>query len=512
MRDLSNFVWRKPSFLLINFGMEALGVRQLASFLKKLECKVNVLFLEHAMDSNHSYIYADLVAKFVLDKKIDIVGISCMTGHYYAARSITRLIKSQSKGPLVIWGGVHPTTCAEECIIGGGADLVFNASAEKSLEELLSGTDPRDVTNIAFKSNEELINNYSDIYIYPPDIMPFPDFEFNDHFIINDNQIKKLDDNLFRERYPWKGTHYYAITARGCPYHCAYCCNIYHGHFKRKSVDYFIQELHYIEKKVPFFQTLSIQDDSIFMQNISWIEEFSEKYKREINKPLRAALMPRFAVPEKLEPLAAAGLTYVGIGLQGSSRLNREIYGRKETSESFLRAVDNYSRFGIAGRVDVIVDNPYEREDDLMEIARTLNEVPKPFPISVFTLTLFPGTKMARKAQEDGIASLFAGDAYIPDLGLNKNSANTYKTPEHWKRLFNNYLPNLPKNICNYLINNINNQNLRHKIVKYSPWANIVRAIGTKLRDLSPRRFDISLKYFKRIVWLLRHACDGSHN
>ena len=47
MMNIAEFEWDKPKVLLINFGMEALGARLLSSFLKKLKCKVNVLFLQH---------------------------------------------------------------------------------------------------------------------------------------------------------------------------------------------------------------------------------------------------------------------------------------------------------------------------------------------------------------------------------------------------------------------------------------------------------------------------------
>lgn len=500
MKNISNFDWNRPSILLISFGMEALGVRNLSAFLKKMKCKVNILFLEHALAKDLSYCYRDLIAYFINYNRYDIVGFSCMTGDFYEACSITESIKLLKNRPIIIWGGVHATTCHDECLIQGKADIVFKGPAEKSLNELLSGSPLNKVSNIAYINNKEIISKYDKIQLYDPDSMPFPDYDFEDHFIIEDRNIVRLDVNIFRERYQWGGTHYFAITARGCPYNCAYCCNIYRGNYQRKSVNYFMEELGFIKKKLPFFKTLSIQDDSLFINDMKWITDFSNKYKNLINKPIRASLMPRFASHEKLEPLSEAGLIYIGIGLQRSSRLNKEIYGRNETSESFLRAVNNYKRYGIVGRVDVIIDNPYEREDDLIEISHVLNEVPKPFPISVYTLTLFPGTKMSRKAHLDGTEHLFVGDPYEPNLCFSMNKREAYRTPDHWRWLFISHLPNLPKIICKYLINNINNQNVQDKIIRYWPWSNKVREIGSKLRMVSPRSFDNALKQFHKIV------------
>lgn len=476
----------------------ALGVRTLASFIKGLpdfKGKVNILFLEHVVDYNNAII----ITNFINDNNYDVIGFSCMTNDYYEARLITRLIKSSPHSPLVVWGGAHPTALPEECLLEGGADLVFNAAAEISLGKLLSGTSLTEVPNIAWIDQGELFSNYTDVNLFPPDLMPFPDFEFSDHFTIKDNNIVKFDTMLYRQMHPWNGTHYYAITARGCPYNCAYCCNIYRGNYQRKSIDYFMEELSFIGNKLPFYSTLSIQDDSLFMNDSKWINDFSENYKRKINKPFRAALMPRFATIERLEPLAEAGLTYVGIGLQGSSRLNKEIYERKETSESFLKAVNNYKKYGIVGRVDVIVDNPYEQETDLMEIANTLNEVPKPFPISVFTLTLYPGTKMKKMAERDGLANLFFGDPYVGIFGGN-NLEGKYNTPEYFKKLFSNYIPNLPNKLCKYLINKIDNKNMQNKIIRYSSWPQTIREIGTNLRGKSPEYFDKAMVFFNKML------------
>jgi len=490
MIELNDFEWRRPRFLLVNFGIEALGVRHLSSFLKKNKCKVNLLFLNHSLTNECAYTYAESVARFIQDENYDIVGFSCMTNDYYEVRSITHALKSKSKRPLIIWGGVHPSICPEECLKDGQADVVFNGSAEISLEELLSGTSLRKTTNVAWLEGDELVSNYSEIAIYPPDSAPFPDFDFEDHFVNRHGETVKMNTQIFRELYPWRGTHYFGITARGCPYRCAYCCNIYRGKIQRKSVEYFLEELVYISGKLPFFQTLSIQDDSLFMNEVAWINEFSEKYRRTINKPLRAALMPRFATHDKLEPLSKAGLTYIGMGLQGSTRLNKEIYGRMETSESFLKAVDSYKRYGIIGRIDVIIDNPYEQKEDLIEIAKTLNEVPKPFPISVFTLTLFPGTRMAERASKDNLSHLFCGNAYKSGLSRDEEKPGVYKTPEVWKRMYQDYLPNLPKNICRYLIDNCNNSNVEQRIIHYSKLPATVNSIGKQIRKLSPKLFD----------------------
>jgi len=241
---INDSIWNKPKILLINFGIEALGIRQLSSFLKNLGCEVNILFLRPSLKSDNSYTYAELSSRFIVSNNYDIVGISCMTPDFFEVRDITMHIKEKSGNtPLIIWGGVHPTVCPEECLTNGGADMVFNGACENSLKKLIFGTPPDKTPNITYFDREEQANNYSKIHLLSPDSMPFPDFDSEDHFLIEDNQVLRMTENRFRSWYPWKGTHYYTITARGCPYNCKYCCNIYRKNFLRKSVDYLIKEL-----------------------------------------------------------------------------------------------------------------------------------------------------------------------------------------------------------------------------------------------------------------------------
>jgi radical SAM superfamily enzyme YgiQ (UPF0313 family) len=494
-------VFDKPNILLINFGLEALGIRQLSSFLRREGYNIDCLFLMHFKDERGNYLSAKRVASFVISRGYGIVGFSCMTGDYLEVRSITRSIKEISKNPpKIIWGGVHPTIMPEECLKNGNADIVFFAAAEKAFKELLSGRNLKEISNIAYCDSDRIVMNYSNVDLIDPNILPFPDFDFSRHYVMNDSEVKILNLNLFRELYPWNGTHYYCITSRGCPYSCAYCCNIYRGKYFRKSIDYFIDELKYIKSRLPFINTISIQDDSLFQNDSGWISDFAEKYGKEIGLPFRAALMPRFATDERLEALSRAGLSYVGIGLQGSSRLNREVYGRAETTESFLRAVHKCKNFGITARIDVIVDNPYEKKEDLLEIALALNNVQKPYPISVFSLKLFPGTRMTERAKLDGVSQLFSGDPYSPNLGRGIEKESVYLTPDYWRSLYMHYLPNLPSNVCRYLINNINKKGIQRKIISYQYMPAYVRKVGEILRSVSPRIFDNALRKFKKII------------
>jgi hypothetical protein len=89
------------------------------------------------------------------------------------------------------------------------------------------------------------------------------------------------------------------------------------------------------------------------------------------------------------------------------------------------------------------------------------------------------------------------GDPYLPGL-RGGDPEGKYTTPKQYKLLFNNYIPNLPKKLCKYLINKIDSKDVQRKIIRYSGWPQKVRGIGSKLRGMSPLIFDKTLVYLNK--------------
>src|SRR4030043_658737 len=96
------------------------------------------------------------------------------------------------------------------------------------------GTPIKSMKNLMLKSDLE---NNEKPQIRPLikdlDTMPMPDYDMTDHFIYHDGDVVPFTNDimhyhfLYRNPIPaLKGTPIYTtVTARGCPHHCAYCCN-----------------------------------------------------------------------------------------------------------------------------------------------------------------------------------------------------------------------------------------------------------------------------------------------
>ncbi|HNR36192.1 MAG TPA: radical SAM protein, partial [Candidatus Hydrogenedentes bacterium] len=119
-------------------------------------------------------------------------------------------------------------------------------------------------------------------------------------------------------------------------------------------------------------------------------DELFAQYKARINKPFIAKATPLFVRKERLEPAIAAGLTWIGVGLQsGSERVCREVFKRPIPPEEFLRAARLIHSYRLAVYYDVIVDNPLETVEDELATVDVLMRTPMPFFLSLFTLVLY---------------------------------------------------------------------------------------------------------------------------
>jgi radical SAM superfamily enzyme YgiQ (UPF0313 family) len=64
------------------------------------------------------------------------------------------------------------------------------------------------------------------------------------------------------------------------------------------------------------------------------------------------------------------------------------------SNEKFLEATEVARKYGVSGYYDVILDNPFDEEEDKVNTLRVLQQIRKPFQLQLFTLTFYKGTEI----------------------------------------------------------------------------------------------------------------------
>lgn len=394
----------KPKLLLISVqqDLDVIGLKYIHYFLNKHGHESTMLFLPNFGDANNET-YNNL-NNFIRDLSPDFIGISLMSIEYYKAKSITENIKHNFSHIPVLWGGIHPTIAPEDCL--ETADYVCIGEGEKTLLDIANaiekGTPINKVKNLCFKENGEIKKN--ELYEANQNLDEVSYYEhipFRSYIQEVNNNIVLLDKITFKKNARYNGTTYSIMGSRGCPFACTFCCNSHlinlydTRRIRRRSVESIITELEAEVKKNPEIEYINFQDDCFLACTNSFLEDFSKQYKEKVNRPFIVRSIPTYVSEDKIRILKEAGLSWVSLGLQsGSDKTNQDVFKRKSYKKDFLRASNLVKQYNIAAIYDVILDNPFEQEEDRIETIKTLMETPKPYYTQFFSLCFYQGTEM----------------------------------------------------------------------------------------------------------------------
>jgi len=434
--------------LLISLQSNAslIGLKYIAANTREKGHNVKILFLPGYLERN----LHPAIRKFVTAYNPDLIGISLMSIEFYPAKNLSRLLKDSFDIP-IIWGGVHAIIRPGECI--QYADYVCTGEGEHSVALLLdhlkkNGRDtPPEIPGVWVNHNGEVVKQPNS----PPEpdlnTLPFQEYLPDCFFGFHKGRIHNFLNNegLFRLYALYGGTCHMLISTRGCPFKCSYCGNsafvsVYGRRVRERSVENVIEEMKEV-KKNPYVLYMNFQDDCFFTHGKEWMKLFCSEYKRHIRLPFIARVIPTMIDRETMHMLKDAGLCWVVMGIQsGSDRVNFEIYDRKIRFSTVKKAASIIAETGAAAFYEMIVDNPYEREEDRIETISALSSLKKPYVVSLAHLTFFPGTALAERAVNDRIVS---PDAYLYRYLLNVN--------ETYMNKLLSILPYLPGWIVKYL-------------------------------------------------------------
>jgi len=404
--------------------MGTLGLLNIVTYLEKNGYPVKHVYLTKSVQETPEE--TSEILSFIERVQPNLVGFSLMSFNFDRTKSLSIEIKKKYPEIKVLWGGIHPTFDPEEAI--QFADFVCIGEGEEASLELVQALDigaPTDrIPNIWSQQDGNICRNEVRPLIQNLDDHPFPVFKWENTYCLDEGRIVPLSHKLYRKYVMYSGTMYDIMVSRGCPYSCSYCCNslfrsLYEKkgkYFRHRSVDNVIKELLYVKKEFPYVNMINIQDDGFSGLSEDYIRVFSEQYRKTIGLPLRIRIIPTSLTETKVRWLSQANTLVAVLGIQSNNRINKDIFNRRVTSEQLISATRLLKKYGIVGQYDLIVRNPYEEEEDMIEGCCTLSRLPKPYQLVTYPLALFPNTPLRMKAVHDGI-QINPNDGYKTPYG-----------------------------------------------------------------------------------------------
>jgi len=406
----------------------AFGVRSISAYINKTgAAESHLMFLPYmhrdlSAEPDFCFPYPESILSQVahIARNYDVIGISLMTNYFHRACQLTEALRKKTKGP-ILWGGIHPTVAPREC--AEWADFVIRGEGERPLARFLAGyrggENVEDTPNLARKTGKDFRENPLDPLL-PIEDIPGPDWNWEGHYILWQDQVQPmtlpilkafLSDNVAARQTGM--IVYQTMATRGCPHGCAYCCNyvlrrLYEGQkwVRRRPLEDLIAELQWVRDRMPFVKIIDFQDDSFSAGTEDEIEAFTKAYKEKIGLPFTLHVSPLTISPKKMDEMTDAGLRGVVMGIQSGSEKTLSLYGRPIFKDKVVDAavlLKTYRHRIGAPFYDIIVDNPLEREGDLLKTLRLLLRLPRPFRLRMFSLVLFPGTTLHEEAEKQGL-------------------------------------------------------------------------------------------------------------
>jgi radical SAM superfamily enzyme YgiQ (UPF0313 family) len=395
--------------LISMYDVENNATRILAAGARRAGHRVIEIFFKDWINNNFippSRFELDALVSLLVEHQVQIAAICVRASAYHkVASQLTSLIQSRVGIP-VIWGGTHVILMPEKCI--EVADAVCVGEGDLTIVDVLDGLsrgEPlRSLKNLWVRQGDEIVRNPVENLVTNLDELPFRDYTSPDKFWIHGRKVTQGDpmvsDPVFQ-----------IMCSRGCVFKCSYCYNsqlateVFKGkgkYYRYRSVSSVIEEIN--RNREVFVNMKRVKfDDEVFPLAKAWIEEFIERYPREVGLPFEAFIEPKLVEPDLFRRLRKAGLSVIYMGVQNTHRVNEEIYDRHVPESKIVESVQLFHEVGIDFRLQVIVDDPMSSEADKQHLFDFLLSFPRPFELYLFSMVVFPNTALARKLLAAGL-------------------------------------------------------------------------------------------------------------
>ncbi len=342
----------------------------------------------------------------------DVVAYSSSTGEAKHYLRTNKKIKEKHPDIFTVMGGPHPTFFPE-VVNEGALDAVCVGEGEGAFADLLetlgSGRPVEGIPNIVTPAAKDDNWSVRDL-VDDLDTLPFPDYSL-------------LYDNTPMGQYPLKNF----IVSRGCPYDCTYCFNgawrrIYKGRGKpvrRHSVDYVIEDIKRVKERWPL-STVKFYDDIFTYRADGWLEEFSEKYRKNIDLPFFILTRADLLTEDMARLLKNAGCRTISMSIEsGNPRIREKMLKRPMSDEQIIGAHRICEKYGIHTFTNCVIGLPGTTlENDIESVDLAIKSRVSWVEFLIFHP--YPGTELGEKTIAEGL--------YEPDYGK-MHTSYMYRSP-----------------------------------------------------------------------------------
>jgi anaerobic magnesium-protoporphyrin IX monomethyl ester cyclase len=321
--------------------------------------------------------------------------MSCVKEHYI---DLARDIKQYIDIPIIIGGPAATFDQGLSDLEDSPFDGVCIGEGDYAIIDFVNeynyGKNLTPISNFVIRSNNggQLKGSLLNL-VDPQDQLPFPDRKiiYDKDVFLRNSRIKMF------------------MSGRGCPYKCTYCFNHKYNTLYRekgrivrhKSVDYFLEEIHQVQRDYPL-EGIIFEDD-IFILNKAWLEEFAAKYPKRIGLPYMCYVRPNLVTKEIAKLLRVSGCYSVRVAIEcGNETLRNQILKRNLRDDQIIKSCQMLNDEGLKIGTINILGLPTETIPNMHETLN-INRVCKPAHVSANMFMVLPGVDLTFYAIQQGL-------------------------------------------------------------------------------------------------------------
>jgi anaerobic magnesium-protoporphyrin IX monomethyl ester cyclase len=348
----------------------------------------------------------------------DLVGFSSMTGYADLTHRISHRLRELAPDTYQIWGGIHPIIHPEDAITAD-VDAICTGEGEFAFDSLydalVDGRDPTRTKNFWFKDAAGDVTRNGFLPLMSPEEMeglPFPLYREKERIYREGEGFQPI---ALRDYVTNDGLSYTTLWSIGCPFHCTYCGNTKfiandktYKRIRHPSARYIVEQVKDARRRFPHLSQVSFHDDSFMAIGYPQLEEFAELWHDEVGLPFAVyGVIPNYVKQDKFELLTWAGMNRIRMGIQSGSEHILEFYKRPSPPAKIRAAGEVIGRFApeyhLPPAYDLIVDNPVETRQDVVDTLELIYELPRPYTLFIYSLKIIPNTDLEKAMKERGI-------------------------------------------------------------------------------------------------------------
>ncbi|OQX61267.1 MAG: hypothetical protein B5M56_09480 [Desulfococcus sp. 4484_241] len=369
-----------------------LGPLYLASFLKReLGSRVDVRFVDLRLSRRPLHTLAGALDGF----GPDLVGFSLFSSQDFAGwrRDYLSVVRLHAPNARIVIGGPYPsanpeqavTTCSgAHCAVMGEGEMVF----ARLVRAMMEGDDFRALDGVAYMDNGTPVCNPRGPFIEDLDILPFPDYGLIDTERYQSPFFATMNGVVAEKR------HILVMSSRGCPFHCAYCHDIFGKRARVRSVENFMAEIRMLYDKYGI-REFQIVDDIFNLDRkrmhaiLEAVIQSGMKVKLSFPNGLRGDLLTR----EDILLLKRAGAYMITFAVESASVRIQKLIKKNLDIEKVSENIRYAHEAGLITKGFFMLGFPTETVEEIKKTVSLATSLPLDFA-TFFSVAPFPGTRL----------------------------------------------------------------------------------------------------------------------